>query len=289
MMFLKDNKNKDIIYQVAKSSEELEQALSLVYNKYASRGYIPNDYKSKFRISIYNALPSTTTFIAKQNEQLVATVTIIPDSPIGLPMDKLYKEKIDILRKQGRKIAEVSQLAKLALNNDVLAKNWFQRFKYRAFKCRNFSFILKLFKLVSDCAIYAEKLNDLCIAVNPRHRCIYKFLGFEDLGGLKSYGSVNGAPAVAMRLNLDNIEGRLRNRRGLYGLFFGKKTDPNLFKNKFRFTAAELKYFFLEKSNIFKKAPAEQLEYIKSCYPNANLEELNRPCPPKDLVLCPNI
>ena len=47
-------------------------------------------------------------------------------------------------------------------------------------------------------------VGDLCIAINPHHESFYrKAFGFEPIGGLKQYGKVNGAPALALRLDLD--------------------------------------------------------------------------------------
>jgi hypothetical protein len=46
--------------------------------------------------------------------------------------------------------------------------------------------------------------NDLCIAVNAHHEAFYrKAFGFKLIGGLKQYGKVNGAPALALHLDLD--------------------------------------------------------------------------------------
>jgi len=52
--------------------------------------------------------------------------------------------------------------------------------------------------------IYAAQTeSDLCIAVNPHHAAFYrKAFHFQDIGGLKQYGKVNGAPAIALRLDL---------------------------------------------------------------------------------------
>ncbi len=48
-----------------------------------------------------------------------------------------------------------------------------------------------------------RRTSDLCIAVNPHHAAFYrKAFHFQDIGGLKQYGKVNGAPAIALRLDL---------------------------------------------------------------------------------------
>ena len=56
-------------------------------------------------------------------------------------------------------------------------------------------------------SIYRE-VNDICIAVNPKHAQFYKdILLFEEFGSERHYPRV-GAPAVALRINMDNIRDR---------------------------------------------------------------------------------
>lgn len=255
--------NKKIIYRVARSRREIEEAFSLVYKEYASRGYIPKHYKSNLRISIFNAVCSTVTFVAVEGKKVVATVTLIPDSPLGIPMDKIYKDEVDGLRKKGLKVAEVSQLS---IDSELFPKSWFSMFNFS-----KLIFVFKLFKVVLDYAIYVAGLDELCIAVNPAHQYLYRFITFEQMGGLKYYGSVNRAPAVAFRCELTGAKEKVKNKRGLYKIFFGSRTNPELLKGKYNLIVKDLEYFFMQKSDIFEKATPEQLAYIKSCYPLNNL------------------
>lgn len=249
------------IYYVARKRDDLERAFSLVYKEYASRGYIPKDYKSKIRLSLYSALPSTTTFIAKQRDKVVATVTLIPDSPMGVPMDKIYKKELDVFRKKKLRIAEVSQLS---IDEKLFPKGWFSMFNFS-----KLIFVFALFKLVFDYARNIAELDELCIAVNPKHQYLYKFIFFEPIGGLKYYGSVNKAPALAFHLSL-NEELKKKSfikKKAVHKIFYGKNVNSQGFKNKFVMKPEDLEYFFLEKSDLLKKATKEELAYIKKCYP----------------------
>lgn len=254
------------IYRVARSRQELEGAFSLVYKEYLARGYIPKGYKSRLRVSLYNALLSTTTFIAKQKNKVVAGVTLIPDSPLGVPMDKIYKEELDTLRKQGCRISEVSQLS---IDSSLFGRSFFSMFNFN-----KLIFIFRLFKVVLDYALEVDKLTDLCIAVNPKQQFLYKFIYFEQFGALKYYGSVNRAPAIALRLRLRGLDEKARSRMGLYKIFFGKKTDPQLLEGKFKLRPKDLEYFFLKKSDVFKKASAQQLAHIRSYYPAKQMDKI---------------
>ena len=160
-----------ITYHIARHREDLEKSFNLVFREYVSRGYIPRHYKSNIRVSPYNALPSTTTFVVKKGNKVIATVTLIPDSAMGLPMDKIYSKECDALRKKGRRISEVSQLS---IDSRIFPKGWFSMFNFN-----KLIFVFRLFKLVFDYARHVVGLDELCIAVNPRHQYLYKFLFFE--------------------------------------------------------------------------------------------------------------
>jgi hypothetical protein len=262
------DKVQKIQYHIARTKKELEEAFALVYKEYAQRGYIPKHYKSKLRLSLFNALPTTTTFVAKQGRRVVATVTLIPDSPLGIPMDKIYKREVDRLRRKGRNIAEVSQLS---IDSKLFPPGWFSMFNFA-----KLIFVFKLFKLVLDYALYVNKVSDFCIVINPQHQYLYKFLGFEVLGGFRYYGSVNRAPAIAKRLNLEVCEKIARNRKGLYKIFFGYKIDPDALSNKYQLSLSDLEYFFVKKSDIFKKTTNKQFAYLESCYPVKGFNKIRK-------------
>lgn len=256
------------IYRVARTKQELKEVFSLVYKEYQKRGYIPKGYKSRLRISLFNALPSTTTFVAKQGKDVVAGVTLISDSSMGLPMDKLYKAELDELRKKGRKIAEVSQLA---IDTTLFGTGYFSMFNFN-----KLIFVFKLFKVIFDYALNVGQLTDFCIAINPKQQYLYKFLTFEQIGPLRYYDAVNRAPAVAFRLDLTAAEERNKHRKGIYKIFFGNVTDPELFQNKISLSLKDLRYFFVKKSDIFKKAKKEQIEYIRSLYGREEFDKVIR-------------
>jgi len=253
------------VYRVARTRKELEDGFSLVYKEYASKGYIPKDYKSKLRVSFFNALPKTTTFVAVQDKKVVASVTLIPDSPLGIPMDKLYKAEVDKLRKKGCRVAEASQLS---IDTKLFGKGFFSMFNFD-----KLIFIFRLFKLVMDHALSVDGVTDFCIAINPKQQHLYKFLGFEQIGPLKYYGSVNQAPALAFRLKLEGLSERMKARGGVHKIFFGKSTDPELFKGKYMMKPEDLKYFFVKKSDLFKKATRDQMKVIRACYPKAKFDK----------------
>ena len=264
---MNENADEKITYSIAKDRKDLEDCFSLVYKEYARRRYIPKHYKSELRMSLHNALPASTTFMAKKGKALLATVTVIPDSPMGFPMDKIYKKEVDSLRKKSLRVAETSQLA---MDSSLFPKGWFSMFNFK-----KLMFLFKLFKLLSDHSMQVSKVDELCIAVNPKQQYIYKFIFFEPLGGLKYYGSVNKAPAVAFHRSFKSFEEKSKKcKKALYTVFYGKETPSDVLNEKYALKVQDLEYFFIEKSDLFQKATKQQLEYIKSCYPGKEMEML---------------
>lgn len=247
-------------YRVARTRQELEAAYALVYKEYLKRGYINPDGE-RIKLSIFNALPQTTTFIALLEKQIVATATVVPDSPLGLPMDKIYHEELCSLRQRNDKICEVSMLAS---DTEI-----FQNGVSVMLNAKKLFFIFNLFKVIFDYAQELAKLDFICITINPKHNLTYDYILFKNLGGLKTYDTVNNAPAVAKYLDLKSAKEECQklNKPGLYQMFFKRKTHPEHFARKSVLTPADLKYFFVDKTDTFKQAASIQMAYVKSCYP----------------------
>jgi len=254
-----------IEYRVARSRDELAQAFHLVYEEYLKQGYI-HEHPSKMRLSLHNLVPETTTFIAKVDSTVVATATVIPDSPLGLPMDELYREELAGLRDSGERLCEVSMLAH---SSDLLSDK-----VPLMFNAKKMFLIFFLFKHVFDYAVQEEALDYICITVNPKHSAIYDSLLFKNLDDqVKYYGKVNGAPAIAKVLNLSTIEqeSALSKRHNMHKMFFSGRTDPRRFDEKFRFGIDDIKYFFVDQVNAFENASKDEVRYIMDAYPEYDL------------------
>jgi hypothetical protein len=248
--------------KIADTRDELEQAFSLVYGEYRKLGYITEPNASEISLSIYNIMPETAVFIFKSYLTVISTLTQVFDSRLfGLPMDVLYQEELDTLRNDNRKLAEIVALA------TSRERRWRNVFMY-------------LTRAMTWFALQ-NNVNDLCITVNPKHVEFYKtiFL-FEELGPEKHYPKVD-APAVALRLNLDDIHGRLKETYSALDFdchlhsFYDRVTSTQptgsggilSAKGKRMMDTDTARYFFLEKTNILEKANPEQMAYIRSIYP----------------------
>ena len=252
---------EQIEYRVARSRNELEKAYALVYREYLKRGYC-RESDSRLKLSIYNALPETASFVTILENEIFATATLIPDSPSGLPMDEIYHEELSVLRSNGKKICEISMLA----SDTELFKNGVSML----LNSKKMFFIFNLFKLIFDYAYRRLGLDYMCITINPKHSLTYDFLLFKDLGGLKTYDNANGAPAIAKCVEFATLESECKekNKEGLYKMFFEKSTPAVSLAGKASFGVSDLGYFFHEKTDVFRKATSLEMEYLRKCYPS---------------------
>ncbi|OWW22856.1 hypothetical protein AYR66_13785 [Noviherbaspirillum denitrificans] len=163
--------------------------------------------------------PNRITLTAYMKEELIGTVTLAIDSPIGLLADEIFQDQLDRYRGPGRKLCE---LTKLAVDSKVDSK-------------------FALASLFHICFIYARRLHgctDVFIEVNPRHRGYYeRVLGFTRLGELKTNPRVN-APAFLLWLDLDHVEDQIQQHggtsdqaaasRSLYPYFFSPREETGI-------------------------------------------------------------
>lgn len=192
-----DLKMSRYYFEPARRIEDYFSALKLVQDVYIEEGYVNADESSSpYRILENHFFEKTTVFIGKKDKELVFTVSLFPDSPHGLPMDTIYKKELDHLRNQGRMIGEVGCLA-----------------THPEFRDGSQNILMHGNKIMLKYAMEYLKLDDLVITVHPKHALVYKeVLMFDEIGKgeIKPYPKVNGNPAIALRLNLHEVETKSR-------------------------------------------------------------------------------
>jgi hypothetical protein len=187
-----------ITYKIAIGREQHERSFALVWDAYVKVGLQKQD-DSGIRFTKYHLLPTTKVFVAVYRPELISpdpnfdsmtepgeiigTLTLVMDSPMGLPLDEVCGQEIHKLRDRGRKLAEVIALA---INP-----------KYR--KC---NLMMRLFKLMYGYAIF-KGVTDICASVTDRHIQFYKdILLFTPLGEKQSYSSANWLPVQCHYLDI---------------------------------------------------------------------------------------
>jgi len=96
---------------VANTQPLREKAFKLVHDIYLGEGYAlgPNR-QSELWCTIHHLHPHTVTFLAVNAGQAVGTISIVPDSRLGLPADIIFPEQLAVLRTAGRQLCEIFSL-----------------------------------------------------------------------------------------------------------------------------------------------------------------------------------
>jgi hypothetical protein len=245
-----------IRFKIAETKEELEAAYHLNYEIYVKNGYMQPS-STGLRFSLFNAMPYTQTFIGAENTETVMAITLFPDSPLGLPMDSLYKQEVDKLRQDGRYVAEIGGLISKVNNQNLFLH------------------------LLKSLYLYADKylqVDDLVATVHPKHSNFHEIiLCFERFGAVKSYSYVNDNPAVALRLDLHKFKEYYWNNyprepleKDLYHFFFVKNSSticlPEKNKPVHVWNSGLFQYFFNEKTNFYQTSDQRTKELIQKYY-----------------------
>ncbi len=249
--------------KVAETAEELEAAFRILHDAYVEKGYM-DPQPSGMRLSVFHALPSTSTLIVLWEKEVVGTVSIIRSNPIGLPLEKIFC--VDDLRTQGQRVAEISALA---------IKKEFRR--------KGGELLFPLLKFLYEYCIGYFGVDHLVIAVNPKDVDLYQGLLFfkkikEQV--VPNYDYVKGAPAVGLHLNLRKAYkefaqsyGNKPSSRNLFTFFTKLKIENILFpKRQFPkisdpvMTPELLNYFFREKTQIFDVLSEEERRVLSKIY-----------------------
>jgi hypothetical protein len=251
----------DYQVRVASNLKSRRKAYQHVYSLYLQKGYA-KPHPSFMWLTFFDALPETTTLLIERAGQPIGALTVVFDSPIGLPADSLYKEELDTLRVTGHRLTEFISLGV----NDGDARA-----------------LVKLFNLAYLVTYRLCNATDIMITVNPRHVRYYeKMLLFQKAGSERSYEKVGGAPAVLLRLSEALAEEQIRlehsprglgypKSRSLYKSFYSEVEEPDLVASlaaaRCPMREEELAFFLVDKTNIWSEATADQRAYLNLCYP----------------------
>lgn len=233
----------------ARSLEELKEAYRLIYREYQKRTYC-QEKSEKMHYNYFSFLPQTRTFILKQKkEELIGTISLIPDSPLGLSMESLFPDEINQFRSEGKKMAEVSLLS--------LSRE-------RGFSLANLRKLSTTFNLFRYLLRYAEKagVTDLVIAVHPKHESLYRYWDFDVIGPVKSYEGACGNPALPMRMNISQFF--KDNQDKPLGTYCHLLPASELNRGHFVWKSDQIQEFL---EPLLKSMSQEAKAYIQSLYP----------------------
>ena len=201
-------------YSLANSFEQRAAAFRLIYQSYLSSG-LGTCNPLRLRVTPFQLLATSQIFLASiptsipnelekwdafvhpeefeptsrsgLQEQVVATITLVNDGQLGLPMEGIFGREVQLLRREGRQIAEVTCLA----TSTTDARKFLQIFT-------------QLTRILAQFSRY-EGAQNLLISVHPRHAKFYsRYFGFRPLSNRVALcPHVKDKPAVALNLNFD--------------------------------------------------------------------------------------
>ncbi|MCU0898684.1 MAG: hypothetical protein MUC55_14470 [Burkholderiales bacterium] len=183
-------RSRDVQVSVATSPEAIAEAARLVTRRYAWRGYEAG-HAGADSGELRPAGAHEITFLARNDDATLGTLTLRVDSAHGLRAEEGYPDAISSVRADGRRVCELTRLA-LDETSDwkpVLAS---------------------LFSLAYAMGRSMHGVTDVFIEVNPRHVGFYqRALGFVVAAGERFCERVK-APSVLLKLELADLERRLR-------------------------------------------------------------------------------
>lgn len=249
--------------KIADTREELESCFALLHDAYVAAGFMKPD-PSGLRVTIYHALPTTTTLCAKVDDRVVGTISLIREGVFGFPLQQAFD--LGAVRAQEGQIAEVSALA-----------------VHPDFRKTGGRILFPLMKFMYEyCTSYFDTRH-LVIAVNPNKIELYEsLLMFERLQAhvVENYDFANGAPAVGASLDLAGVRKRMKRlyggrplRRNLYH-YFMKLRLPNIQAPARRYhttndpvmTGELIDYFFNRRTQAFAALDDRKKLLLRSIY-----------------------
>jgi hypothetical protein len=251
--------SEDMTCRPAMSREDLEAAYRLVYDEYQKRKICQPD-PSSLQYSYYCLLPASRTFLLEMDGQLAGTISLIVDSPCGIPMETLFPDKIGKFRQRGHRIAEVSLLA--------LDQKLFGHKTFSLTDMRKLSASFKLFKIIFDYARFEAGVTDLFIAMHPKHQDLYQYLTFEPIGPVRSYSRAAGKPALPMHMDIARAVLTTPREMSIQRYFIEERLSPELLEPHFVWDAGTAREFLFHRRNLWNDLQPYQQAYLKVLYPN---------------------
>jgi ribosomal protein S18 acetylase RimI-like enzyme len=228
----------------AATVEDLSAAYRLVHDVYLGAEYIKHEAGST-RVRIFETSPDTATFIAKYQGTVVGVLSIIHDTPeAGLPSDSAFEEELKRMRDTGLKLGEVT--------NQAVAPEF-----------RRSAVPTELMR----CAL-AHGINegfDLGIAaVCPSHNPFYELLGFEQVGGKRSYSEKLHDPVVPLMIDLRKHRKTPRNMNEVQRFMYNFLMAHNPYLAYVEAWGKPAREHFLNPATLSRLFVAER-NFIKEC------------------------
>ncbi len=201
-----DRDGDGLIMKVSETRAERAAAFRLVHREYRRSG-LTSDNAMRMRVMKHHLLETTEVLVAKRNNDVEFTVSLVRDGRYGLPAESLFMDEIAAMRSAGVSLAEVSCVASCCEGDEK----------------KRFELFVKMISLTIHAARH-RGVDRLLLAVHPRHAKVYKRLfGCVVCTDVKEYEAVQGNPAVLCMHDFAKLD---ETRYPLYKRIYGEKFEP---------------------------------------------------------------
>lgn len=261
-----------VTIKIAETKEEYEGAFKLLHDSYLETDLI-NATRSGLRVTKYHSLPTTQVIVVKLYDEVVGTMSIIMDNPLGLPIDALCD--ISHIRKKASRIAEISALA---IKRDD--------------KTRRGKLLIPLTTFMHRYCEEVAGIDALVCVVNESAKIFYEAaMCFDSLKLRKNTYSFVKAKEMCPLMTWVNPESQERARK----VYDGKPKNKNLYYHRYvangnvmhKFPTGNfhlatnaairketLNYFFKEKSDTFKDLESNEMKVLRHTYVHPYLTDV---------------
>ncbi len=247
---------------VANTRELREAAFRLVYDIYRKDGYdLRYGRESGLWCTIHHLHPGTVIFLAERGGRPVGSVTVVPDSPLGLPTDRIFPEPLAGLRSAGRRLCEISSLVAAEEPDGLLP-----------------TVAMHFYRLTHLTGVHLMNSSDVVASIMSHHSRFYsRLLLFDDVSPQPRQSPKTGQMVAYARLNFETMParyearyGRTSGSRNLHRWFFDNSEQPAtlewLARNRKPMTLDELYYFGARRTNVLSKVGDAAVAALEDCY-----------------------
>lgn len=207
---------------VAHTLDKVVEAWQLVYHAYRRSGLIDTN-PFAIHTSPQAVGPNTLVMLGRLGFMPANTLSAYLDGPVSLPLDSVYADELNPLRKRGRRLMEIGLFADRRDHVQRSAKGLLELMRYMFFFARH------------------NSVNDVVIGVHPNHAMYYqRMFGFEVLGAVRKYPTVNDAAVSLLRFDMQTVARIEPMPKGL-AFFAGRELPAAAFKDRYSFDEADVR------------------------------------------------
>lgn len=218
---------KELKFRIARTEQDYLESSRILYDCYREKGYTEVN-SNGMRMTPYHLLPSTTVLLALWNNEIIGTISLIRDNPIGLPLEAIF------------------DVGELRANHSVLCEASSLAIK-REFRGKAGEIFHPMVRYMWNYALSYFGVDYLVIAINPSmfelYESVYLFEPLKEAPRVDSYDFANNNPAVGEYINLKTSFQKFKkkydgvpNFKNLYTFMTQDQSENSIFPSRRYFT-----------------------------------------------------